>query len=216
VRRLHGASKTPLAVAGILAVPLFFVGLMAFSLKFDQPSHDLTKKGAHALGDPTKSTVGTIYLCAFAVSGAVILAGVLAVPFRSRLATIVPAAAGIAASVLLLLPLDTWAAQHMQRYPFGVDNIPRSSPQDLFLRGEWEQNAQTTARQIGLVTIGLAIAAIAITVALEIRRRRGIEGPYVPPPPEIVGVPEVSPTVELELADSDLARGDRPGRWRWR
>jgi hypothetical protein len=183
MRRLRGASKAPVAVAGILGVPLFFVGLMAFSLKVDKPSHHLTTTGTVKLGDPTKATVGTIYLLAFAVSIAVILVGVLAMLLRSRLATIVPAVAAILASVLLMLPLTTWAAEHTKRYPLGADNIPRSSPEDQFLRGEWEQTAKTTADQIGFATIGIALAAILLTVALEIRRRSGRESPPVPPPP---------------------------------
>jgi hypothetical protein len=192
VRRLRDASKAPVAVGGILALPLFFVGLLAFSLKLDKPSHHLTKTGAVALGDPTKGTLGTIYVVALAVSAGVVLVGVLAMPLRSRLATVVPSTAAIAASVVLLIPLGTWARQHAQRYPLGVDNIPKSSPQDLSLRGEWEQGAQTAAHQIGLVTIGMAVAAIALSVGLEIRRRRGIEGPIVPPPPETVGAPEIT------------------------
>jgi hypothetical protein len=186
MRRLRGASKAPVAVAGILAVPLFFVGLMAFSLKVDKPSHHLTKKGTIALGDPTKGTIGTIYLLALAVSLAVVLVGVLAMLLRSRLALIVPAVAAIVASVSLQLPLSTWATGHTKRFPLGFDNIPPSSPGDQFLRGEWEQTAKTTAHQIGLATIGLAVAAIAICVLLEVRRRRGIEGPAVPPPPAVV------------------------------
>jgi hypothetical protein len=193
VSRLRAGSKAPLAVAGILAPPLFFVALMAFSLKLDKPSTHLTKHGTVALGDPTKSTVGTIYLLAFAVAAGAVLVGVLASLLRSRLAVVVPAVAGIVASVLLLLPLATWASEHTSRYPLGIDNIPRSSPQDLFLRGEWEQNARTTARQIGFATIGIAIAAIALTVGLEVRRRRGIEGPAVPPPPlETGGAPQIT------------------------
>jgi hypothetical protein len=186
VSRLRGTSKAPLAVAGILAVPLFFVGLMAFALKLDKPTHHLSKHGKLVLGDPTKATVGKIYLAAFAVAIAVVVVGVLALLLRSSLAAIVPAVAGIVASTLLLSQVGTWAAEHTARYPLGVDNIPPSSPQDLLLRGEWEQNAKTTAHQIGLATIGLAIAAIVITVLLEIRRRRGIEGPLVPAPPELV------------------------------
>jgi hypothetical protein len=214
VRRPRLASKAPVAVGGILALPLFFVGLMAFSLKLDKPSHELTKKGTLALGDPTKGTIGTIYLLALAVSAGVVLVGVFASLLRSRLAPVIPAFAGIVAAVLLLLPLGTWAAEHTKRYPLGVDNIPRASPQDLSLRGEWEGTARTTARQIGLAAIGIAIAAILLSVALEARRRRGIEGPGVPPPPAVTGAPETSPVVELELADSDLARRGRPGRWR--
>lgn len=214
--RLRGASRTPVAVAGILAVPLFFVGLMAFSLKFDKPSHHLTKKGIVALGNPTKGTVGTIYLLAFALSMALVLVGVLAMLLRSRLAAIVPAVAAIIASVLLILPLATWAAGHTKRFPLGADNIPQSSPQDQFLRGEWEQTARATAHQIGFVTIGLAIATIALFAVLEVRRRRGIESPPVAVPPAVAGAPEVSPSLDLGLGDSDLVRGGRPGRWRWR
>jgi len=183
VSRFRGASRAPVAVAGILAAPLFFVGLMAFSLELDKPSHQLTKKGTVVLGDPTKGTIGTIYLCAFAVSIGLVLVGLLAMLLRSRLATIIPALASIAASVALIVPLGTWAAEHAGRYPLGVDNIPHSSPQDLFLRGEWEANAKTAGHQIGLVTIGLAIAAIIISVLLEVRRRRGREAIVVPPPP---------------------------------
>jgi hypothetical protein len=189
VSRLRGASKAPLAVAGILSLPLFFVGLMAFSLKLDTPSHHTTKKGTLALGDPTKGTVGTIYLVAAAVVGAVVLVGVLAMLLRSRLASVIPALAGIVASSLLLLPLGGWAAEHTRRYPLGIDNIPKSSPQDQFLRGEWEGTARATAHQLALVTIGMAVAAILISVALEIRRRRGIQGPAVPPPPETLAAP---------------------------
>jgi hypothetical protein len=195
MKRLRGASKAPVAVAGILALPLFFVGLMAFSLKVDKPSHHLTKKGTVVLGDPTKGTVGTIYLLAFAVSMAVVLVGVLAMLLRSRLAVIVPAVAAILASALLMLPLSTWAAGHTERYPLGADNIPRSSPSDQFLRGEWEQTAKTTAHQIGLVTIGLALAAIVLTVVLDVRRRRGRDGIVIPPPPlelETGGPPSIT------------------------
>jgi hypothetical protein len=211
VSRFRTASKAPLAIAGILAVPLFFVGLMAFSLKLDKPSHHTTAKGTLALGDPTKSTVGTIYLAAFAVAGAMVVVGLLAMLLRSRLATAIPAVAGIVAAILLILPLGTWAAEHTQRYPLGVDNIPAKSPQDLQLRGEWEQSAKSTARQIGFATIGMAIAAIALVAALHVRRRHGWVGL---PPASITGEAEISPVVDLELADSDLARGNRPGRWR--
>jgi hypothetical protein len=190
--RLRGASKAPAAVAATLALPLFFVGLLAFALKLDKPSGQVTPKGTPALGDPTKGTLGTVYLAAFAVAGAVVLVGILAMLLRSRLATIVPASAATVAAVLLLVPLGSWAAEHTTRYPLGVDNIPQKSPQDLSLRGEWEGNAKSTARQIGFTTIGMAIAAIVLTAALEVRRRRGIEGPPVPPPPEAVGAPEIT------------------------
>jgi hypothetical protein len=139
------------------------------------------------LGDALKATIWKIYLLALLVSLAVVLVGVLAMLVRSRLAVALPAVAAIVATALLLIPLSTWAAGHTVRYPLGVDNIPRSDPGDLFLRGEWEQNAKRTARQIGFWTIAMSVAAIAIAGALEVRRRRGIVGPPVPLPPELPG-----------------------------
>lgn len=188
MRRFRGTSKAPVAVAGVLALPLFFVALMAFGLKVDKPSHHLTKTGAVVLGDPTRGTVATIYLLALAAAAALLLVGVLARLLRSRLAVIVPAVLAIVLTVLLFLPLNTWAAQHTKRYPLGVDNIPDGTPAhpvntNLVNRGFWEQTAKTTAHQIGLVTIGLAIAAILICVLLEVRHRRGRDGIPVQPPP---------------------------------
>lgn len=197
MKRFRGASKAPLAIAGILAVPLFFVALMAFTLKVDKPSQHVAKNGSVVLGDPTKATLGKIYLLALATAAIVVLVGVLARLLRSRLAVIVPAVTAIALSILLQLPLNTWVAEHTQRYPLGTDNIPdptakKPSPSNLMLQGEWEKMARTTAHQIGLVTIGLAIGAIVVCVLLQVRRRRGIEGPAVPPPPETVGAPEMT------------------------
>lgn len=181
--RLRGASKAPLAVAGVLAAPLFFVGLMAFTLRFDKPSKSLNAAGKVVLGDPTKGTVGTIYLATIAVCGALVLVGVLAMLPRSRLAPILPAVGAIVAAVLLILPLGTWAAGHTERYPLGTDNIRDSSNYNIMLRGEWEASAKTAARQIGFITIGIGLAAILITIVLDIRHRRGREPIPVPSPP---------------------------------
>jgi hypothetical protein len=182
LQRLKDARKTPLAVAGILATPLFFVALMAFSLLLDKP----TMAANGELGDPSPSTVRTIYLLSFGVSAGIVLVGVLAL-FMPRLGVFVPALAAIAVTVGLLLPLGTWETDHSARYPQGVDLIPMSDPGDLILRGEWEENAHKAARQIGFWTIAIAIAAMAISAALEIRRRRKPAPPPVPPPPEIAG-----------------------------
>lgn len=173
MRRPRLGSKAPLAIAGILAAPIFFVALMAFALKLDKPAHRLISTGALGVDDPTKGTVGTIYLVAFGVAMGIAVVGLLASLLRSRLAAVIPAVAGIVITILLLLPLGTWAAQHTKRYPLGIDNIPPSSATDLSVRGEWEKSARTTADQIGSAVIGLAVAAILLTVALDARRRRG-------------------------------------------
>ena len=182
--RLRQAPKAPLAVAGILATPLFFVGLMAFALLVDKPSVQVTATGAEVLADPLRSTVAAIYLLALGVSALVVLIGVLALLLPAR-AVLAPSIGTIGLTIALLLPLDTWEAEHTARYPNGVDLIPMRDPSDLILRGEWEENAHRTANQIGLWTIAIAVAAIAVSFAVEIRRRRGVAPPPVPPPPEM-------------------------------
>jgi len=187
VSRLRRAPKSPLAVAGILATPLFFVSLMAFSLLLDEPSVEMIRR-REVLGDPAGSTVAAIYGLSFAVSALVVMIGVGALLLPRRAAIYVPPVGAIAVTVALLLPLDSWEAEHTARYPDGVDLIPRRNPGDLILQGEWEENAHRTANQIGLWTIAIAVAAVVIAAALEIRRRRGAPQTPVPPPPP----PEVS------------------------
>ncbi len=185
MRRLRHAPKAPLAVAGILATPLFFVSLMAFSLVLDKPSVDVTKNGAEVIADPARSTVAAIYLLSIGVSVLVVLMGVLALLVPARAAVFVPPIGAIGVTIALLLPLDTAEAEHTSRYPDGVDLIPRNDPADLILRGEWEENARRTANQIGLWTIAIAVAAVVIAAAVDVRRRRGVAPPGVPPPPEM-------------------------------
>jgi hypothetical protein len=182
--RIRRSKKGPLAVASILATPLFFAALMAFSLKLDEPTLEATG----ALGDPSKSTVLSIYLSAFGVCAVVVLAGVLGIFVRAPVGVFVCSLTAIAAAILLRLPLGTWEQQHTARYPQGVDLIPKTDPGDLFLRGEWEENAHRTADQLAFWTIAMAITAIVIATALDVRRRRHLEGrPPVPPPPDVAG-----------------------------
>ena len=81
--------KAPLAVAGILATPLFFVALMAFSLVFDKPSVEVTKKERRSRR-PGAVHVATIYLLSFGVSALVVLIGVLALLLPVKAAVFVP------------------------------------------------------------------------------------------------------------------------------
>jgi hypothetical protein len=186
IDRFRHALKAPLAVAGILATPLFFVALMAFSLWLDEPTVRVNETGAEVLGDPSRATVGKIYLLSFGVSGGIVLVGFAAL-FVRRVGVHVSALAAIAVTIALLLPLDTWETEHTARYPQGVDLIPRSDPGDLLLRGEWEDNAHRAARQIGFWTIAIAITAMVVATAVDIRRKRRPTPPPVPPPPEVAG-----------------------------
>ena len=215
MRRLRGASKAPVAVAGILAVPLFFVGLMAFSLKVDKPSHHLTKKGTVGARRSRRRAPWGRSICSRSRSRWP-SSSWACLPCCSGRASpsIVPAVAAIVASVLLVLPLATWAAGTHEALPARDRQHPALSPGGPVPArgvGAEREDDRPTDR---CVVIAIGLAAIIITVALDVRRRSG-RGAYVPPPPPaIAGEPAISSGLELEGADWDLARGDRPGRWR--
>lgn len=192
---LRTAPKAPLAVAGILAMPLFFVGLMAMSLAVEKPSVHHTIKHGKAVtqfGDPTGTTEAKIWLLAIVPPLALALLGVASI-LLGRAGVVLTSLGAIALSVALLVPLGGWANGHAARYPIGVDLIPPSATasQDIYLQGEWEANAKRTAEQLGIATMSIAGAAIAIFLLLEFRRRRGLERPLPPPPPmtAMSGVP---------------------------
>jgi hypothetical protein len=188
VTRLRKAPKSPLAVAGIFATPLFFVALMAMSLAVEKPTvHHVLSQGkmVEKLGDPSGATERAIWLLALVPPVGVVLIGIGGM-LIGRAGVIASALAAIGASVALLVPLDTWTHDHTARYPDGVDLIPRASTSDIYLRGEWEGTARHTAEQLGIVTIVLAGLAIAIFALIDVRRRRHGVMPAPPPPPEVM------------------------------
>jgi len=193
--RPRPVSKAPLAVAGILATPLFFVGLMAMSLAVEKPSVRHTGRLHKAVaGDPTGTTEAKIWLLALVFPLVLVLIGTASMSLR-RTGVVVAALGAIALAVALLVPLGGWARGHANRYPIGVDLIPPSlGSQDIYLRGEWEANAKRTAEQLGIATMSIAGAAIVVAGFLEFRRRRGLVGPVPPPPPLTAtgGVPPVT------------------------
>jgi hypothetical protein len=186
VRRFGSAPRSPLAVAGILATPLFFVALMAMSLAVEKPSvrHVLRHgKPVTTLGDPAGHTELAIWLLAAAPAVALALIGAGAM-LVGRAGVVISSLSAIALTAALLLPIDGWVSHHDNRFPVGVDLIPPSAgSQDIYLRGEWEANARKTAEQLGIATIAIAAIAIAVYALLEVRRRRGIVPPVTPPPP---------------------------------
>lgn len=185
--RFRKAPKAPLAVAAILAMPLFFTGLMAMSLAVEKPTvaHVLRQgKVVARLGDPSGGTETAVWLFALAAPVALVLVGTGAI-LIGRAGVIASALAAIVAAVTFLVPLGTWTDRHTGRYPEGIDLIPQSSTSDIYLRGEWESSARRTTEQLGIVTIVLGGLAIASFALLEVRRRRGIGAMLIPPPPAI-------------------------------
>jgi hypothetical protein len=189
-RRLRTSPRAPVAVASILATPLFFAALMAMSLAVEKPSvHHVLKHGkpVTTFGDPTGRTEATIWLLALLPGVVLVLIGTGAM-LLGRAGVVVSSLAAIALSTALLVPVDGWATRHTGRYPIGVDLIPPSAhSQDIYLRGEWEGTARTTVYQLGFATIGIAVVAMAVYALLEVRRRRGLIPPPPPSPPPYIG-----------------------------
>lgn len=178
-------SRAPLAVAAVLATPLFFVSLMAASLAVERPAAvEVLRNGrlVTRLEHASSATEAKIWLLALLPSLFVLLVGFAATLVRHGL-VIVPLAA-IGVTVAVMQRLDEWTSRHTERFPLGADLIPVRSTSDILLRGEWERAANDTATSLGRWTIALAAAALLIVAAAAVRRRRGPVRPPPEPPPE--------------------------------
>ncbi len=180
--------KTPLAVAGIAATPLFFTALMAMSLAVEKPTtHQVLRRGALVtkLGDPSCSNEAKIWFLTVLFPLGIVLVGAAAM-FLGRNGVVPVALTVIGVAIALRVPLHTWATHHSARFPEGIDNIPRSAGSaDIYLPGEWEGTARHTADQLSLVAIVIACLALAFFALFEVRRRRGPLRPPPELPPEI-------------------------------
>jgi hypothetical protein len=174
MRRFVPSAKAPLALAGFLALPLFFASLMAVSLAIEKPkAYEWIRHGRlfRRYHDPTPSTEAKIWLLSFVAPLLLVAIGAAASHLR-RSGMYVVAIAAIADALALTIRLGRWERHHTARYPFGEDLYPDSSTSSLVARGQWEHNAATTAHSLIGYTVGLALAAIAIALLLEWRRRR--------------------------------------------
>jgi len=182
VRRLPSvASKAPIAVAGLIAVPLYFAALMASSLALDKP-HGI---GKH-MGPGSGGTEARIWLAALIAPGILLAAGTVGL-FLGRHGLYLPAVAGVVVCLVLPGISKQWIARHEARFPQGIDFVRDSDPSNLSSRGEWEHAAQSTVTSISHWTLGLAIGAIVVAALLELRRRTGRDAILVEPPPETSG-----------------------------
>jgi hypothetical protein len=188
VRFLRGKTRAPLAVGGVLSVPLFFSSLMAISLATERPH--LVRRHEHP---PTSATEARIWLLALIAPLVLLAISVLAV-VAGRHGVYVAAASAIVLALAVTDRVDPWTRRHTHRFPLGVDLIGADNASGNKLDpGQWEQTARQTALSLGHWTIGLASAAFLIAAGLELRRRRGPLPTTPPPPPEIVeGEPRVS------------------------
>ena len=175
MRRPRLRSRSPLAIAAFVAIPLFFSSLMAASLALEKPRVVQWTSGGRlktTWHDPTGATEARVWLWALVPPALLVLAGFAAsfVPYGFYLSCL----AAIVDAMAVVHRLDRWTAHHTARYPNGVDLIPSSNPaSDKYDPGQWEKMARSTALSLEHWTIGVALAAAVVLALLALRRRYG-------------------------------------------
>ena len=189
MRRLLPKRKAPLALAGFLAIPLFFAALMAASLAIEKPHVYEWRRGGRLLRtyhDAAGAVEAKIWVLALVVALGLVAVGWFASFWRYGL--YVTCVVAIAEALALTVRLGTWERHHTARFPNGEDLYPDNSTSSLVNRGQWEHEAADTVRSLVHYTVGLALVATAIVVLLAVRRNRGPRTVQLPPP-QTGGVP---------------------------
>jgi hypothetical protein len=191
VRTLVPRGKAPLALAGFLAIPLFFAALMATSLAIEKPRvvewsrpHGRIARIYH---DAAGSLEVKIWLLALVVALLLVAVGWLAsfVPYGVYVTCVV----AVAEALALTVRLGRWERHHTSRFPQGEDLLSDDRPGSLVNRGQWEHEAARTVHSLVNYTVALALIATAIVVVLAVRRQRGPLPVPPPPPPQTGGAP---------------------------
>jgi hypothetical protein len=171
-RKREKRSRSPLAIAAFIAIPLFFASLMASTLALEKPRVVQWTSGGKLLTtwhDPSPSTEAKIWLWALVPPLVLIVVGWIAV--RLPHGFYVSCVAAIVMGMAVVHKVNIWTLHHTLRYPWGVDLIPKTNvASNRYDPGEWERMARATALSLSHWTI--AIAAISIVVAATAATRR--------------------------------------------
>ena len=179
MKRLTPPTKAPLALAGFLALPIFFASLMASSLALERPRVVAWSRPhghiARIFHEPSSSNEARIWIFALVPPLILVLAGWVAcfIPHGLYLSC----GAAIVVGLALFPRLHRWELHHTLRFPHGEDLLPDSTTSSSLARGEWEKDAADTVRSLVHYTIGLAIAAALISLFLAYRRRQNRPAP---------------------------------------
>lgn len=171
--RLRGRSRSPLAIAAFIAIPLFFSSLMASTLALEKPRTIQWTSGGHlqtTYHDPATATEMRIWLWALLPPALLIVVGWAAtrVPYGFYIACL----AAIVDAMAVVHKTAVWTDHHTHRFPNGVDLIAANNPaSNKFDPGQWEQMAHDTALSLEHWTIALALVSILVVAGLTVRRR---------------------------------------------
>jgi hypothetical protein len=173
LKRVIPKSKAALALGGFLAIPVFFASLMAASLAVEKAHVIEWNHGTklyRVFHTPTAATEAKIWLLAAIPPLLLVLFSLLASHFPYGIYLTCGAACVVA--LALTVRLHRWEVHHTTRFPYGEDLLPDSTTSSSIRHGQWEQEAAATVRSLVHYTIGLALAAVIITLFLTVRRRR--------------------------------------------
>jgi hypothetical protein len=201
--RRRGRSRSPLAIAAFIAIPLFFSSLMASTLAQEKPRVIQWTRGDHVITryfDPSTATEMRVWLWALVPPAVLIVTGYIAT--RLPYGFYISCVAAIVIAIAVVHKINIWAVHHTLRFPDGVDLIPASNPaSNQFDPGQWEKMARDTALSLEHWTIGLALVSIGVTAGLTVKRR------YFgrrPPTPFIAVEGIGAPTATLPEADNTV------------
>jgi hypothetical protein len=171
--RLRGRSRSPLAIASFIAIPLFFSSLMASTLALEKPrviQWTSAGKLRTVYFDPSTQTELRVWLWALVPPAVLIVAGWIAT--RLPYGFYVSCVAAIVIAMGVVHKLNIWTVHHTLRFPPGVDLIPPSDPaSNQFDPGQWELMARDTALSLEHWTIGLALISMLVVGGLAVKRR---------------------------------------------
>jgi hypothetical protein len=192
-------SQAPLAIAGFLAIPLFFSSLMASTLAQEKPHIVQWKGGRHGIlttwHEPTSGTEARIWLWALVPPLVLVLVGWAA--SRLRFGFYVSCTAAILIAMAVVHKTGTWERHHTARFPWGVDLIPGTvsySASNHWDPGQWEQEARATALSLQHWTIAVAVVSMAVMGGLWLRAQRAARRPGITGVPhEGVHAPDATP-----------------------
>jgi hypothetical protein len=166
-------SRSPLAIASFIAIPLFFSSLMASTLALEKPRVIQWTSAGHlrtVYFDPTTATEVRIWLWALVPPALLIVTGWIAT--RLLYGFYVSCVAAIVIAMAVVHKLNIWTVHHTLRFPPGVDLIPASDPaSNQFDPGQWELMARETALSLEHWTIGLALISMLVVGGLTVKRR---------------------------------------------
>ena len=187
-------NRLPFFLGILYSVPVLMMSILCASLALDKPQvavwrtdvnypgvtviKKAAEQGFYIATQYTSTSNATEWrIWGWAIVPPLILVGAGLLASFIRYGGYLVTLAAIAITIGVTHRLDTWAAHHTGRYPFGYDNIPDNTNkpglQSNYDTGQWERSARNTVISIRQWLIVGACAALLLMILAAVRRRRG-------------------------------------------